>query len=236
MRKQTEKRWKGAFLLAVFLLIACNANLTKNSSQTPTTPPTSPTLASPLDTTAPSDAQLEAQVTVTDAGTLPADCSVLKVAATLLRFVDAFNHGDQRQLDEVFQIHNWYTVDERSGESHHEVRLAHQSELLTYFAERHQKGERMRLLEVDTSSTLGWHGGVDFAYVLTRQAEDLPDGPNHIAQGKGAMTCPERKIFISSMGSEAILAAPGGIHNRSCPEPPPGSPPNAVIACTREQP
>jgi hypothetical protein len=221
-------------MFAAFLLIACNANPTRDVSQMPTTPPT---LASTPSATAPSDADLEAQVIVTrDAGTLPAECSIRKVAATLLRFVDAFNRGDQQQLADVFGRHARYTMSEGGGQesARRFFETGDQSELLPYFAERHQKGEQMRLLSVDTGSVLGWHGGVDFAYGLARQAEDLPGSPKHIAIGKGTMTCPQRKIYLLTMGSGAILATPSEIDSGGCPEPPSGSAPNAVIACTRE--
>jgi hypothetical protein len=158
------------------------------------------------------------------------------VAVTLLQFVNAFNRGDQQQLADVFAIHSRYTVSEGGGResTHRFFETTDQGKLLTYFAERHLKGERMRLLSVDTGSGLGWHGRVDFAYGLTRQANDLPGSPNHIAIGKGTMTCPQRKIYLLTMGSGASLATPSGIDRGDCPEPPAGSPPNVAIACTRE--
>jgi hypothetical protein len=113
-----------------------------------------------------------------------------------------------------------------------------QSELLRYFAKRHEKGERMRLLKLSLTQTglLGKDGNVGFVYVLTREAEDLEPGlggPARIASGEGAMNCTNHRIFAWRMDmrkedSRTQREAAAWL----CADPPGWKPGEAVVACT----
>jgi hypothetical protein len=85
---------------------------------------------------------------------------------------------------------------------------------------------RYRLLKIRVSGP-GWHGGGDIVFLLTRQADDLDGGsPGQpiLADGKGAINCKERAIFVWAM------ATGGGFGE--CPESA-KIPANTVIACAR---
>jgi hypothetical protein len=183
-------------------------------------------------------------------------CSPRQVAAVVTRFLDALDAGDMETLDELFartdspgrpveptaserREFRWYSVTE--GGSVRTRPWRHRSvydrpELLDYFAERHRRHERMRLLalEVRPSRT---PGAVGFSFVVRREANDLPErlgGRQRIAHGKAGVFCPEREIYLWSMAMN--LAEPGQDYPRrvpwECPRPARWSPGSSVIACS----
>jgi hypothetical protein len=94
-------------------------------------------------------------------------------------------------------------------------RFRRRAALARYFARRHQRHERLRLL---TLIATGGKRRVDFNYRVRRDADDLRavgiDG-NRIALGKGAALCASRKIFYWSMThpDERVTGpkCPGGV-------------------------
>lgn len=149
-------------------------------------------------------------------------CRPRPVAETVIRFVDAFNYGDQAMLSQVFFVSegpspadfssagyypwSWYSVNEvgQSGKIEDGFVTYDQTELLRYFARRHQQGERLRLFKGALTGTglLDEESNVGFVFVLARHAKDLgPDvgGPARIAYGKGALNCRNGRIFTWSM-------------------------------------
>ena len=189
-----------------------------------------------------SQAQREVIVTRDDS-TLPSGCGPREVAQLIMRFFDAFNNGDQEQLDRFFGFESgfqWYSVTEGDPSKGGRHFVAYNPEdLLAYFAERHQQHERLRLITVDVAGP-SWHGGVDIAYFLTRRADDLEpglEGSERIVHGKGAINCEKQQIFVWSMGMPMVdEKQPSGPLWREiglCPDPPAGTPPTAVVACAR---
>ncbi len=186
----------------------------------------------------------EREIIVTrDNHALPPGCNPREVARLIVRFFDVLNHGDQERLANFIfgsgpagvSPSQWYSASEgvESQGGRHFVAY-NLRDFLSYAVERHQQHERLRLIEVDVAGP-SWHGGVDIAYVLTRQADDLLSGPGeHMAHGKGAVNCKEQKIFVWSMGmpiqKEQPCVTPA---IELCPAPPPNSPSYAVIACSR---
>lgn len=140
---------------------------------------------------------------------LPAGCSLTEVASLVTAFLDAFNRGDTTELATFFPTEvaypdttkpsfQWYSVTDEQG---HFVAYD-PADLPAYFAGRHAKGEQMRLLRLEVAESR--HSGVDIVYDIERQAEDVA---SHVAGGKGAIMCPERTIFVWSMGNAAVLSA-----------------------------
>lgn len=214
--------------------IAAPTGAVASGAPGPTNPPSTATAA---------PAAVPQVVVTRDNERSPTGCSPREVAEVLLRFFDAFNRGDQQGLTRFFDPEfEWYSVTAASSgndRGSHFV-TANRDALLAYFARRHEQHERLRLRALRVSGA-SWHGGVDFNYVLWRDAEDLaPElgGAERIAEGKGAIGCPGQKIFVWSMAMNHI--APGQEQEYldsvrpGCPEPPAGTPPTAVIVCAWE--
>lgn len=209
-----------------------------------------------IDVSAVPVAQEPTEVIVTsDDRSLPDGCHPRQVAELVVGFVDAFNSGDRERLSRIFfvsqgpsppdfsdsdyQPWSWYTVGKigAGGKIESGFVTYNQGELLRYFARRHGKGERLRLLKVSLTQTglLGKEDNVGFVYVLTRKAEDLEPGlggPARIASGEGAINCPNRRIFALRMDmrkedkrTERDAAA------WLCADPPGWKPGDAVVAC-----
>jgi hypothetical protein len=195
-------------------------------------------------------------IVTSDDASLPDGCHPRQVAEIVVGFVDAFNSGDTDRLSSIFfvsegpsppdfaardyQPWSWYTVSKvgAGGKIESGFVTYDQGELLRYFAKRHGKGERMRLLKVSLTQTglLGKDGNVGFVYVLTREAEDLEPGlggPARIASGEGAINCENRRIFALRMDmrkedSRTQREAAAWL----CADPPGWRPGEAVVACT----
>ena len=200
--------------------------------------------------------QEPARVIVTsDDASLPEGCHPRQVAELVISFVNAFNSGDQMSLSRIFFVSegpsppdfadrgydpwSWYTVSkvEAGGKIESSFVTYDQNELLRYFARRHRKGERLRLLKISLTQTglLGKDDNVGFVYVLNRTARDLEPGlggPSRIASGQGAINCTNRRIFAWRMDMKV------GEHrtareaaNWLCTDPPGWKPGKAVVAC-----
>jgi len=194
-------------------------------------------------------------IVTSDDASLPYGCHPRQVADLLITFVDAFNAGDQAVLSRTFFLSeappppdfadrayhpwSWYTVGrvEPGGKIAGGFVTYDQRELLRYFAKRHNKGERLRLLKVSLGQTglMGMDDNVGFAYVLNRTARDLePDlgGPASIASGQGTINCKNRRIFTWRMD----MRVEDRRTNREgaawlCTDPPGWRPGKAVVAC-----
>lgn len=195
-------------------------------------------------------------IVTSDDASLPDGCHPRQVAELVIGFVDAFNSGDRDRLSRIFFVSegpsppdfaerdyepwSWYTVSRigAGGKIESGFVTYDQGELLRYFAKRHEKGERLRLLKVSLTQTglLGIEDNVGFVYVLTREAEDLQPGlggPARIASGEGAVNCKNRRIFALRMDmreddSRTEREAAAWL----CADPPGWKPGEAVVACT----
>jgi hypothetical protein len=199
--------------------------------------------------------QPERVIVTTDDAALPDGCHPGQVAGLVMSFVDAFNSGDQSALSRSFFLSegpsppdfsdgtydpwSWYTVSnvEPGGKIVSGFVTYDQGELLRYFAKRHKRGERMRLLKVSLtqSGLLGRDDNVGFVYAMNRSAADLDPsfgGPARVASGQGAINCKNRRIFTWRMQMKA------GDDRSSreaaswlCTNPPGWKPGKAVVAC-----
>jgi hypothetical protein len=199
--------------------------------------------------------QPERVIVTSDDASLPDGCHPGQVAGLVMSFVDAFNRGDQAALSRSFFLSegpsppdfsdgtydpwSWYTISniERGGKIVSGFVTYDQGELLRYFAKRHKKGERLRLLKVSLTQTglLGRDDNVGFVYAMNRSAADLDPrfgGPAHVASGQGAINCKNRRIFTWRMQMKAgddrsSLEASSWL----CANPPGWRPGKAVVAC-----
>jgi hypothetical protein len=194
-------------------------------------------------------------IVTSDDASLPDGCHPRQVAELVISFVDAFNSGDQARLSRIFFVSegpsppdfserdydpwSWYTVGEieAGGRIVSGFVTYDQSELLRYFAERHEQGERLRLLKVSLTQKglLGKDDNVGFVYVLNRDARDLEPGlggPARIASGQGAINCTNRRIFAWRMDMRAEdHRTDREAANWLCIDPPGWKPGDAVVAC-----
>ena len=199
--------------------------------------------------------QPERVIVTSDDASLPDGCHPGQVAGMVMSFVDAFNSGDQAALsrsfflsegpsppdfsDRTYDPWSWYTESnvEPGGKIVSGFVTYDQGELLRYFAKKHKRGERLRLLKVSLTQTglLGRDDNVGFVYAMNRSAADLDPsfgGPARVASGQGAINCKNRRIFTWRMQMKAG-------DNRSsreaadwlCTNPPGWKPGKAVVAC-----
>ena len=199
--------------------------------------------------------QPERVIVTSDDASLPEGCHPGQVAGLVMSFVDAFNSGEQAALSRSFFLSegpsppdfsdgtydpwSWYTVSnvEPGGKIVSGFVTFDQGELLRYFARRHKKGERLRLLKVSLTQTglLGRDDNVGFVYAMNRSAPDLNPsfgGPAHVASGQGAINCRNRRIFTWRMQMKA--GDDRSSHEAAtwlCTNPPGWRPGKAVVAC-----
>jgi hypothetical protein len=223
-------------LLLLPLLIA-NCTMASTAERGASATPTSeaPTLS-----TETSDVPAPPEIVVTrDNTSLPVGCDVLAVANFLNGFFDAFNRGDQDQLRAAVDTaaFKWYIVNEGTTTDGGTHFIGNETEpLIKYFADRHQHQERLQLVTVDVDGPAAWGNGVDIGHVVTRRADDLPagrEGYSRVADGKGAITCPNKKLIVWSMGMDLASAQSSIPLDHLCPDPAIGTPTPAVVACAR---
>jgi hypothetical protein len=127
-------------------------------------------------------------------------CTPAQTRALVVRFVSAFNRGDARTLNQVWDSKDWfkwYSVSSEPGKRVN-AEASRRGTLLPYFAARHARHERLVLTSLQIKSySLGYR---DFLYRLTRSADDLPGGPVAY-EGKGASSCVTGRLDVWSMGS-----------------------------------
>lgn len=202
------------------ILAACAGNSEGNEEENPT--------EAGADTDRP-------QVIVTqDDHPEPPSCRPRRVAGFVVGFVVAFNAGDDERLagflaNEGFE---WYGVE---GGAKDPPDFAGREATLTYFADRHDHGERLRLRAIRVniagmSSDLGLTeiepapvAAVEF--FLVRMADDFGEGSPLQYHGKAWLNCQDRTILHWVMGPENE-----GLE-RLCPRPATRPSGRAVIAC-----
>jgi hypothetical protein len=199
--------------------------------------------------------QPERVIVTSDDASLPDGCHPGQVAGLVMSFVAAFNSGDQAALSRSFFLSegpsppdfsdgtydpwSWYTVSniEAGGKIASGFVTYDQGELLRYFARRHTRGERLRLLKVSLTQTglLGRDDNVGLVLAMNRSAADLDPsfgGPARIATGQGAINCENRRIFTWRMQMKA--GDDRSSHEAGswlCTNPPGWKPGRAVVAC-----
>jgi hypothetical protein len=126
-------------------------------------------------------------------------CTPAQTRALIARFVNAFNRGDARTLNQVWdskEWFKWYSVGTEPGKRVN-AEAYRRDTLLAYFATRHRVHEHLALRSVQVNAySLGYR---NFQYRLTRSADDLPGSPAAY-EGKGASSCVTGRIDVWSMG------------------------------------
>ena len=137
----------------------------------------------------------------------PALCSAAGTRALVLAFVRAFNGGDNAALNRLWAGQGaaytpgfrWYTAFQDEPPIEHQV--FSRARLLPYFATRHRRGERLRILGFRFNGN-GGNGYGNLEYRLKRTATDL-DASSQRYDGKGALVCSpgRRALAVWSMGT-----------------------------------
>ena len=134
-----------------------------------------------------------------------ARCDVAALRATLAAFVRAYNRGDLPQLDRLFarERFRWYSSHSPG------VRLlgnaTNRGTLISYFRERHRRGDRLRLLGYRFN---GYERGRDvghFALSAQRRANDFRAGRSFRIPATGALDCSGPRVTIAVLS----LRGPG---------------------------
>ena len=234
----TKRKW--LFLRGLSILVALLAACTQSGgpTSTPDHERVPPTVETPV-----------RLIMIGDVNSYPANCAPGEVATLVLQFFEAYNAGNQKRLSDFYEAEfqgpgfaGWYSdtlTGSASGSEGQHFLTSSRDELLAYFAGRHVQHERLQLLLIGVTGP-GWHGGVDIQYVFRRQADDLPpgaDGSPLLGSGKGALLCPDQRIFVWSMATAAPQDDPEDYFHsilscsRSAVN---GTSPTDVIVCGRE--
>jgi hypothetical protein len=165
------------------------------------------------------------------------NCRPSDVAERLVEFFKAFNRGDQEALAGFLGTEfTWFSVSQsNSGQVVHNFTTHYdRQELLSYFEERHQHGERWELYAVQSRrrGNLGTPLGsyVDLEFEMARFASDLIGEPKHIGIGKGVFHCEHQTISVWSVGTNPQVE----LYPRRdiCPTSLEKIPEDAVITCS----
>jgi hypothetical protein len=165
-------------------------------------------------------------VTRDDPG-LPRGCRPRALGGRIVEFLDAVNRGDAAgAASHADPARGWYSVSE--GRRRHFV-TTERGALAGYFARRHRRGERLRLLQLDVSFA---NGLGQVAYLLDRRADDLRrlGVRTTIAVGKGAVDCDTGEIVVWSTG---MPVGTRGARERFGICPRPRSAAGAPVVCAR---
>lgn len=172
---------------------------------------------------------------------LPKGCSPREAAHLMVRFLEAFNSGDQEQFIQFFPpTFQWYSDGWRVGAdgismdpNHLFVsRPGNRGDLPDYLAERHQQEDNLQLLKASVMEEGQRNALIQFQ--LVREANDVEPGPGgnpRYVNGRAFILCQDQRFFSMGMG-----IAPPEIQKsnlaRMCPEPQAGVTEDAVIACS----
>lgn len=129
----------------------------------------------------------------------PAECRPLRAGENVAGLIRAFNSGSSATTDFVAREPSfvWWAVLEGPRKEGRNFVTYDRNRLDSYFTERHQKGEQLRLVQMD----LQYDPGRDIAHLgllLERRADDLNGGnvESSFAAGKGAIDCATGLIIV----------------------------------------
>ncbi|HEV3097759.1 MAG TPA: nuclear transport factor 2 family protein [Candidatus Dormibacteraeota bacterium] len=127
-------------------------------------------------------------------------CTESSTRQVVTSFIDAFNKGDAARLDQLVADYSQYTTDAPGEFSSPSPR--NRSELIAYFARRHQAHERLTLESLQFGSQPA--NAFNFQFELTRSADDLPAAPY---TGSASVFCgnPSLTLINWGMGREPFL-------------------------------
>ena len=127
-------------------------------------------------------------------------CTESSTRQVVTSFIDAFNKGDATRLDQLVADYSQYTTDAPGDFSSPAPR--NRSELIAYFAQRHQAHERLTLESRQSSGQSA--NAFNFQFELTRSADDLPAAPY---TGSASVFCgnPSLTLINWGMGREPFL-------------------------------
>jgi hypothetical protein len=137
--------------------------------------------------------------TTTPPAAVPAgpSCKPGLTRTTWVRFIDAYNRGEFRQLDALFAQEPdflWYSANVPGLRNL--TASTNRLTLIPYFRTRHARHDQIRLL------SFAYHGNGNFTYRLRRSASDYKGGRWFRLIGKGAVTCVgvETRLIVVSIG------------------------------------
>lgn len=162
---------------------------------------------------------------------LPAGCDEATIVGVVDDFVAAFNAGDQASQARLFpergadadhpwsgdpnQLRSFTLVRASPGTGVEVLNLYTREALLAYFAERHARHERLRIVDLVVNRAASGPGIAAINSRIARAADDLPEIS---FPGKGGMGCAHSAIFRWSRGGAPLATG-------TPPNPPPPTTP-----------
>ncbi len=186
-------RIRAVFLLLLTILIMSACALATDSAHTPESAVPDPDI-----------------IFVGDIGSFPQGCGPQEIVTFVNNFIEIYNAGNTAELEQFFA--SQFTVYSDGVAEGIQVdpttyfETPSRDELAEYITLRHAQDERLRLLEISVAGP-AWHDGMAVTFTLAREADDLPttaNRPIRVARGKGAIACPEKSIFVWSMGTQEL--------------------------------
>lgn len=161
--------------------------------------------------------QPTAQITLSgDPDKLPPGCRPADAAQFVQDFFEAYNSGEVSRLGQFFdeklwipQLRSvgWFSDDIRRKPDQMEADEgfftgSSRALIVRYITARHAQQEVLTLKTLEAGGP-DWGGRVSLIYSFSRRAADLPDVPGMtwVNEGKGTVSCPEKKIVVWSSGT-----------------------------------
>ena len=130
-----------------------------------------------------------------------ANCNAAETRELVQRFINSFDRGDIRQLDQLVagtNLFQWYSTDAPGQRIDPEAR--DRNSLIAYFEKRHEKHERLVLQSFSFNGISSGFG--HFQFELSRSADDGLPPTAYV--GKGAVDCssPRPTLAVWSMARQ----------------------------------
>jgi hypothetical protein len=125
-------------------------------------------------------------------------CNEKAIRNLFREFIHAYNSGDLATLDTLFPSQEnfglYRAFPERDGPSAQD-----RSTLMSYFEERHAKGDELEIESVSVSSERSPDGSCGIGYVLKRKSDDVLPWGDGTFSGKGGIKPKKKHIWAINM-------------------------------------
>jgi hypothetical protein len=129
-------------------------------------------------------------------------CTAARTRAALVEFVRAFNAGDYRRLNALFDGPSWFRwYSSTAPGTRLDANARRRSTLIGYFRARHEEADRFRLVSFQFNGNSNGYG--NFEWKMRRSAADFRGGAWFRTDAKGATLCRSASVhfIVMSIGA-----------------------------------